>query len=219
MKTNISKTLSALVCAVALVAACAFSGCAPGGTTASAASEKANRAYMSQVNETMVELDQSLDQFVDAVSRGDIVNMRAQADNAYKVLDKLAAIEAPDSLKGVRDDYVNGTAKLRTALDKYIALYAEMANGDSSGSGADYEKRIAEIQSLYDEGVALLKSGDEVVAGTSQASASQQSSSSAASASSESSAESSSSASSESPASSSSSASSESASASSASSR
>ena len=164
MKRNSVIVLAIVACALAF--GMTLAGCTQGASTQATDVQKANRAYMSQVNETMVELDASLEQFVDAVSRGDVVNMRTQADNAYKVLDKLAAIEAPEDLKDVRDSYVNGATKLRQALDAYINLYTEMANGSSVDKAA-YEARIAEIQGLYDEGVALLQKGDETVAGTS----------------------------------------------------
>ena len=172
MKRSGAIVLMAVICAMALSAALA--GCASGASS-SAAAQKDNRAYMSQVNETMVELDASLEQFVDAVSRGDVVNMRTQADNAYKYLDKLADIKAPEELKDVREAYVSGTAKLREALDDYIALYTEMANGTGSET-TSYDARISSIQAKYDEGVALLQKGDAIAAGTS-ASASSASSS------------------------------------------
>ena len=172
MKRSGAIVLVAVICALALSAALA--GCAPGASSSSAA-QKANRAYMSQVNETMVELDASLEQFVDAVSRGDVVNMRTQADNAYKYLDKLAGIEAPEELKDVREAYVTGTTKLREALDDYIALYTEMANGTGSET-TSYDARISSIQAKYDEGVALLQKGDAIAAGTSTSASSASSS-------------------------------------------
>ena len=97
--------------------------------------------------------------------------MRTQADNAYKILDKLSSIEAPEDLKDVRDSYVSGTEKLKEALDGYISLYADLSKNESSFDKSAYDTRIAEIQALYDEGVAALQKGDETVAGASQASA------------------------------------------------
>ena len=58
-----------------------------------------------------------------------------------------------------------GDAKLREALDEYIDLYAEIT---AKGDGFDwtaYEKRIADIQKTYDEGVALMKSADQAMSG------------------------------------------------------
>ena len=163
-KRAIAKIL-ALVCA----AACAFvalTGCWNSGNDAAAEAQKANRAYMSQVNEDMVQLRESLDSFVDAVSRDDIVNMRTQAAKAYKVLDKLTAIEPPEQMAEIHEHYVAGANKLREALDAYIDLYAELHNSseDNAMSKATYDKRIAAIQDLYDEGVAELQAGDELAA-------------------------------------------------------
>ena len=110
----------------------------------------------------MEELDSSLDGFVDAVSRGDVVNMRSQADNAYKTLDKLESIEVPDAMADIQESYVEGTSKLREALDGYIELYTDASNPGFDWSG--YDKRIAEIQKLYDDGVAALEAGDEAAA-------------------------------------------------------
>lgn len=148
----------------ALAASVALVGCAGPGANSLTDEQKANRAYMSQVNEAMTQLDTELDSFIEAVSRGDVVNMRTQADNAYKELDKLSKLEAPEALKDIKKDYVDGTAKLREALDEYIALYTEAANGGSSFDWSAYDERVKSIQSLYDEGVALLEAGDKAAA-------------------------------------------------------
>ena len=161
IRTSIAK-LGALVCVIAL--ACGLlAGCANTATTKATEEQQANRAYMSQVNEIMEQLDKSLDSFVDAVSRGDVVNMRTQADNAFKILDKLDALEAPESLSDVQKNYEEGSAKLREALDDYIKLYSDM--NDSSFDKSTYNERIADIQKLYDEGVELMQQGDEAAAG------------------------------------------------------
>ena len=163
MGKGILSKLVAIACVFAIAGILA--GCASGAATSATEEEQANRAYMSRVNESMIKLDGELDGFIDAVKRGDIVNMRSQADNAYKVLDELEAIEAPDALSDVQKDYVGGSAKLREALDEYIDLYAEIT---AKGDGFDwtaYEKRIADIQKTYDEGVALMKSADQAMSG------------------------------------------------------
>ena len=160
VKSNIVK-LGALVCAIAL--ACGMlAGCANTGANTASSEQQANRAYMSQVNEIMEQLGLGLDSFVDAVSRGDIVNMRTQADNAYQALDKLDALEAPEELKDVQDKYKEGTSKLREALDGYITLYTDMSG--ASFDMSTYDKRIAEIQALYDEGIGLMEEGDKAAA-------------------------------------------------------
>ena len=151
---------------IACIVACfvAFVGCSAGQSATATDEQKANSAYMLQVNETMVELDDSLSLFVDAVSRGDVVNMRTQAENAYKSLDKLAGIEAPEALSDIKKNYVEGTEKLREALDGYIDLYTEAANSRDEVEADSFNEKIAQIQKLYDEGIAALKAGDEAAA-------------------------------------------------------
>ena len=161
MKSGVIARIAAAACATAL-AACLMTGCFGGPAATMNEEQQANRAYMSQVNQTMEELDSSLDGFVDAVSRGDVVNMRSQADNAYKTLDKLESIEVPDAMADIQESYVEGTSKLREALDGYIELYTDASNPGFDWSG--YDKRIAEIQKLYDDGVAALEAGDEAAA-------------------------------------------------------
>ena len=161
MKSNVIAKIAAAACA-AVFAACLMTGCFGGPAATMSEEQQANRAYMSQVNQTMEELDSSLDGFVDAVSRGDVVNMRSQADNAYKTLDKLESIEVPDAMADIQESYVEGTSKLREALDGYIELYTDASNPGFDWSG--YDKRIAEIQKLYDDGVAALEAGDEAAA-------------------------------------------------------
>lgn len=162
MKQGRIMKAAAFMCAVALCCLM-FAGCTTSSaTTAATEEQQANRAYMAQVNDIMDQLDESLDTFVDAVSRGDIVNMRTQASNAYQVLDKLDSLEAPEALSDIQDKYKDGTDKLRQALDKYIDLYADAES--SSFDWDDYDKRIAEIQGLYDEGVKALQEGDEAAA-------------------------------------------------------
>lgn len=149
------------VLACVLAGSLALSACATGGNATLTDEQKANRAYMSQVNETMVELDASLDSFIDAVSRGDIVNMRTQADNAYKTLDKLSAIEAPETLSDVQKKYAEGTQKLEEALDAYIELYSEADKAGKDFDWSSYDGRIKEIQELYDSGIKALEEGDK----------------------------------------------------------
>lgn len=161
MIETIRKTIIASTCVLALMMG-ALTGCANGGMMAATGEQQSNRSYMSQVNEIMDQLSTGLDSFVDAVSRGDIVNMRTQADDAYRILDKLSDLEAPDDLADVKQNYEDGSKKLREALDAYITLYADMES--DSFDWSSYDSRISSIQSLYDEGVSSLQKGDEVAA-------------------------------------------------------
>jgi len=159
MKFSSIARRSALACVLA--SGLALTACATGGTATLTDEQKANRAYMSQANETMVELDGSLGSFIDAVSRGDVVNMKTQADNAYKTLDKLSELEAPESLADVQKKYDEGAQKLEEALDAYIQLYAEADKAGKNFDWSRYDERIKEIQELYDSGVKALEEGDK----------------------------------------------------------
>jgi hypothetical protein len=153
---------SLVMCAIAvMVAAGALVGCANNSSSLNS-EQQANRAYMSKVNSIMTQLGEDLDSFVSAVSRGDVVNMRTQADNAYKALDALAAAEAPEALADVKKGYVEGTTKMREALDAYITLYTDIEAGSFNQS--TYESRITEIQKKYDEAVEQLRNADAAAA-------------------------------------------------------
>lgn len=141
-----------------LLAAGLLAGCM-GSAPAVNTEQQANRAYMSQVNEVMDEVTVQLDQFVEAVSSGDVVAMRTQADSASRSLSKMAALEAPEALKGIQQSYIDGTGKLQEALDQYVALYAETESGSFDSS--TFNDRLSEIQERYNEGVAALQKGDE----------------------------------------------------------
>ena len=154
--------MSSCVCALVVVAG-VVAGCGQGASPVNA-EQQANRAYMSQVNGIMDELGVELDSFVDAVSRGDVVNMRTQADNAYKTLDELNGLDVPEALSDIQNSYKDGTSKLREALDDYIDLYAEAAASGSDLDRAAFDKRVKDIQSLYNEGVAALEEGDKAAA-------------------------------------------------------
>lgn len=161
MSSKIVVKIVTILCA-AFMAAGVLAACGPGAAVVANEEQQANRAYMSQVNQTMEKLDANLEGFIDAVSRGDIVNMRTQADNAYRTLDALNSIEVPEDMADIQESYVEGSTKLREALDAYITLYTDINNEDFDWS--TYDDRIAAVQSLYDEGVAALNTGDETAA-------------------------------------------------------
>ena len=141
-------------------------GCAAQQTSAVTEAQSENRAYMTQVNQTMETLKDRLASFSDAVSRGDVVNMRTQADNAFKALDSSNSQDAPDSLKDIKQQYVDGCADLETALSDYVTLYAEIdsATDTQPFDWSSYDERLAAIQSSYDSGIAKLEAGDKAAA-------------------------------------------------------
>ena len=121
--TRFAKVLVAMFAGVLMVAA--LGGCAQ-QDTAAAQQQSENRQYMTQVNQTMDDLKSRLESFTDAVSRGDVVGMRTQADNAFKAIDDLNNLNVPDALKDIQKEYVDGTADLKDALNSYIDLYTEI---------------------------------------------------------------------------------------------
>ncbi len=153
------KRLAAIAC-ITLVAAVGLTGCAGLEQTSEEAKAQAeNRQYMSDVNATIEQLSQRLDGFEDAVSRGDVVTMRTQADDAFRTLDSLAALQPPEVLKDVQQGYVDGCNQLKGALNDYIALYTDVANG--SANGGAYADRLAAVQEAYNAGVDKLRATDE----------------------------------------------------------
>ncbi len=162
-KTLLAK-VGAMSCAGALAIA-ALLGCVAQNTGVSEAVQ-ANRTYMTQVNRTMEDLGTDLESFSEAVSRGDVVSMRTQADNAFAELDKLQALEVPEDMRDIQSNYAEGAQKLEEALNSYVALYTEIEAATEAApfDWSTYDQRIADIQQLYDQGVAALKAGDEAAA-------------------------------------------------------
>lgn len=148
------------VALIAASAACVLSvgslaGCA-GAPQNNAASQAQidNRTYMSQVNQTMSSLNEKLDGFVDAVSRGDVVGMKTQSERALAELDAINSLEAPEALSEVNESYKAGCEKMKLALQSYVDLL-------SSGADKIDAESIKPIQEAYDEGVAALQEADQ----------------------------------------------------------
>lgn len=156
---NVKRVL-ALLCAGLLTAAC-VAGCAP-QSDPEAEQQAANRGYMSAVNQAVSDLEERLAGFEEAVARGDAVTMRTQADNAFKALDALGAIEAPEAFADIQAGYLEGCEALEEALASYITLYTEIESA-TEGHPFDYssyETRLADIQALYDDGIEQLSAAD-----------------------------------------------------------
>lgn len=158
------RKLVVAICAGSLAAAM-LAGCTATPQNSLTDEQKANREYMSAVNQKMTTLGSTLDSFNDAVSREDVVTMKTQAANASKVLDELANVETPEAFTDVRTNYVDGAKNLEAALNEYIELYSEIQSATEANhfDWSSYDQRVQTIQSHYDEGVAALKAGDEAV--------------------------------------------------------
>ncbi len=139
-----------------------FSGCAQQSETATDEATQA-RQYMSNVNQTMVDLSNKLNDFNDAVADTDVVKMHTEADSAFKVLDSLSSLDAPEGYDEVKDGYVSGCDLLKDALNGYIDLYTDISSTTDGRSIDDstYTERLSEIQKQYDDGVAKLQEADE----------------------------------------------------------
>ena len=157
--TRFAKVLVAMFAGVLMVAA--LGGCAQ-QDTAAAQQQSENRQYMTQVNQTMDDLKSRLESFTDAVSRGDVVGMRTQADNAFKSIEDLNKIEAPEDMKKIQAEYVEGCNDLKDAMNAYIGLYSEIesATDDQPFDYGTYDERLKAIQDQYDKGIGKLQSGD-----------------------------------------------------------
>lgn len=153
--------VASLVFAGILMAA-VLGGCAQQSNTATE-QQTESRQYMATVNQTVEELANRLESFEEAVSRGDAVTMRTQADNAFKTLDSLASIEVPEGLEEVQSGYVDGCNDLKEALNAYIALYTEIdsATDEHPFDYSTYNDRIAAIQNQYNDGIAKLEAADK----------------------------------------------------------
>ncbi len=150
MKRNLIR-LIALVCGAALLTGL-IAGCTSPNTGATD-QQKANRTYMTKVNQAMEDLNTRLADFDDAVARGDAVTMRTQADNAFAAIDALGAIETPDARKDQQQSYVDGCNALYTDIDS-----ATEAHPFDYGT---YDERIKAVQDKYNEGIDKLKAADE----------------------------------------------------------
>lgn len=159
-RTNFVKIIAIALSGVLAVAV--LGGCMASNTAANT-QQAENRQYMSQVNRAMGDLTARLDGFNQAVSNNDVVGMKTQAENAFKVIDDLTALEAPEDLKDIQSAYVDGCNDLKDALTKYIDLFTEIENATEEDpfDYSTYDSRLKDIQDAYDSGLAHLEDGDK----------------------------------------------------------
>lgn len=159
-RTMITRMFAAACGAVLMLSVLA--GCMSPNTGATD-QQQANRTYMTKVNLAMEALNERLASFNDAVSRGDAVTMRTQADNAYKAIDELSAIDTPDVMADLQKNYVDGCNTLKDALNAYVDLYTEIsaATDEHPFDYATYDDRIKAVQDTYNKGIDQLKAADE----------------------------------------------------------
>lgn len=159
------KAMLRIACvASALALALAMGGCAQ--QDAATDEQSTSSKYMAQVNQIMDELSTQLEDFEDAVTRGDIVSMKTKAAEALEVIDDLNDLEVPEVLNEVHASYVEGCDSLKQALESYVDLYAdiETATEEHPFDFGSYDELLGNIQGLYDAGVELLESADSKAA-------------------------------------------------------
>ena len=162
---NISKvSLRAIVAVATALLAMSLMGCMPTNSAESDA-QAANRQYMASVNQCMDSISEKLASFEDAVARGDVVTMKTQADKAFKEIDDLEAVEAPEVLADVKAGYVEGCRLLEDALSSYVDLFTQVDSGAVAADSAEYASAIAGIQATYDEGISKLEATDKLALG------------------------------------------------------
>lgn len=161
MNDKMLNRLLAVACGAALMLG-ALTGCMSPNTGATD-QQQANRTYMTQVNLAMEDLNARLASFDEAVAAGNAVTMRTQADNAFAAIDDLAAIDTPDAMKDLQQNYVDGCNTLKDALSSYVDLYTEIsaATEDHPFDYSTYDDRLKAVQDSYNKGIDQLKAADE----------------------------------------------------------
>lgn len=121
-----------------------------------------NREYMAQVNSFMEDLNAGLADFSDSVSADDLVGMKTHSEKAFKAIDELEKLEAPQTLSEVHDGYLSGCEDLEKALNGYIDLYIaiDAATEEEPYDYSNHDAELAKIQDDYNSGIEHLKTAD-----------------------------------------------------------
>ena len=168
ISTRIKRAAAAFV-AAAFACSLMLTGCTQPLGQASTEQEEAgptSRSFMAQMNETSNLLSEKMASFADAVSREELVSMKLQADAAFGVISQMEAIEAPEELADLKQQYVNGCTQLKDVLSGYLDLYSEI-EASTTRNPFDYDgypDRIAGLQASYDAAVQALESADKSAA-------------------------------------------------------
>ena len=110
----------------------------------------------------METLNSNMDTFSKAVKDGEVVSLSAQLSSVDQCVSDLEGLSVPDAMGDIQSSYVSGAKELQTALSSYVQLYEDV-KAPASGvapSTADYNSRLADIQSHYDAGIKALQDAD-----------------------------------------------------------
>lgn len=163
---RILRTFAAAL-AAAFVCCFVLAGCSqqifPAQQQAEEEAGPTSRSFMADMNTAADSLQEKMASFADAVARQDLVSMRVQADAAYALIDEMAALEAPDELKDLQQQYVDGCNQLKDALNGFMDLYAEIDASTTRNpfDYSSYAERISALQLQYDAAVQALQAADQ----------------------------------------------------------
>ena len=158
--SSLNKIIIGAVIASLMLGLFALASCAPRETEAEKAA-KANREYMSAVNQIMDEIAGELTVFSGELRDEDLVGMSSCLANVTRQINALGALTAPEALKAIGNDYKEGCELLKQALQAYVDLYTEINAAGSSYDYSQYNTRITHIQNIYDDGLEKLADADK----------------------------------------------------------
>lgn len=121
----------------------------------------ANRNFMATLNRQTADLQKALDEFQQAVADDNAVTMQAQLKAVDQIIDAVKNTSPTDTLRAVKDGYVDALTALDSALDDYADLYAQVKSG--AIDSAAFNERLAAVQKAYDEGIEKMKAADQAV--------------------------------------------------------
>ena len=87
--------------------------------------------------------------------------MKAQLTSVDKLIESVKNTDCSSTLQPAKDMYVDALCSLDDALESYVELYTDVANG--SVDSATYDERLANVQSAYDDAMDKLKSADDKI--------------------------------------------------------
>ena len=150
----------AVACLSVVVLMASLTSCVPAEQNQA---QQENRNYMSQLNSNMDELSDRLADFDKAVATGNVVSMKTQSDYAFKTIDKIENMTAPEPVKEIHNQYVKGSQDLKDALDQYVDLYTKVSESTKENpyNFDNYAKDLKSVQDSYNKGIQELKDADK----------------------------------------------------------
>ena len=151
-------------CLGVFLSLCLLSACSAKMSAGELSSSEKDRAYLAQVNDLLTDMDGDLKSFTDATSRNDLVAVQSNAKKINYLISSISNLDVPDDMKSVHDQYVSGCNALNRALNDYVCLYCDVINRGADVNAPEYAQKLAAIQSLYNNGLKVLKDADQALA-------------------------------------------------------